>query len=56
MDKFRCLVCDKEERECRCDQKEYCCLCQGGEDVRLCLDGNYYCTTCREACDFEAQY
>ena len=53
-EKFRCIVCDKEEAQCRCDK--YCGLCQGEHDVRLCEDGTYYCRECREACDFQAQY
>ena len=55
-DRFHCLVCDREEAHCQCDVKTYCSLCQGEEDVRLCLDGMYYCLTCREACEYEAQY
>jgi len=53
---FHCLVCEQEERECKCDHKNYCTLCLGGDDVRLCEDGLYYCATCREACDLQAQY
>lgn len=34
---------------CKCDR--YCWLCQGLYGVRLCVDGQYYCPDCREACD-----
>jgi hypothetical protein len=51
---FKCMMCDKEEAQCQCDK--YCCICQGEHDVRLCQDGQYYCTECREICDFKAQY
>ena len=51
---FKCAVCELTEDKCLCDK--YCCLCQGGHQVRLCNDGQYYCTDCREACDLQAQY
>ena len=53
MAEYRCYGCEKPERECKCDR--YCSLCQGNDNVRLCRDGMYYCSGCREACDFEAQ-
>lgn len=44
-----CALCDKSEEECICDK--YCCLCQAEFSIRLCIDGQYYCPDCREACD-----
>ena len=44
-----CMLCDKPEFECKCDR--YCCLCNGQHAIRLCVDGQYYCPDCREACD-----
>ena len=52
-DRYHCLLCEKEEEQCPCDK--YCSLCLGDSDVRLCLDGVYYCHDCREACDYTAQ-
>jgi hypothetical protein len=42
-------MCEKPEQDCHCDR--YCCICMGQDDVRLCMDGLYYCPACREACD-----
>ena len=44
-----CAVCDKPEAECKCER--YCCMCQGQFGILLCIDGQYYCPDCREACD-----
>ena len=44
-----CILCDKPEPDCKCDR--YCNLCKAEWSVRLCLDGQYYCPDCREACD-----
>lgn len=44
-----CTVCDKQEAECKCDR--YCCICKGQYNIRLCMDGLYYCPECREACE-----
>jgi hypothetical protein len=44
-----CMLCDKPEHQCTCDK--YCCLCQSEFGIRLCVDGQYYCPDCREACD-----
>ena len=44
-----CMVCDKPERTCTCDR--YCCLCKSTYGIRMCVDGQYYCQDCREACD-----
>ena len=44
-----CAQCDKPEMECTCEK--YCCFCQSQQDVRLCVDGLYYCPDCREACE-----
>jgi hypothetical protein len=44
-----CILCDKTEEQCICDK--YCCLCQSEFGIRLCVDGQYYCPDCREACD-----
>jgi len=50
---YVCAQCDREEKQCECDR--FCILCQGWDSVRLCNDGQYYCLTCREACDLQAQ-
>ncbi len=52
-DRFICAVCDLPEEKCLCEK--YCGLCQGLHNVRLCMDGMYYCIDCREACDMQAQ-
>ncbi len=52
-DKYLCAVCDLPEERCQCEK--YCCLCQGLHNIRLCMDGQYYCIDCREACDLQAQ-
>ena len=44
-----CILCDKPEQQCTCDR--YCAYCKGLEGIRLCVDGQYYCPDCREACD-----
>jgi hypothetical protein len=44
-----CAQCDKPEYQCTCEK--YCTICKGMENVRLCMDGLYYCPDCREACD-----
>jgi hypothetical protein len=44
-----CIQCDLPADRCVCDK--YCCLCKGTYGVRLCVDGQYYCPDCREACD-----
>lgn len=44
-----CAQCDKREPECTCER--YCCICQSQYGIRLCMDGQYYCPDCREACD-----
>ena len=44
-----CTQCEKVETNCRCDR--FCWLCQGQEGIRMCVDGQYYCPDCREACD-----
>ncbi len=48
MESTNCSICDKPERDCKCER--YCCICVGQYGVRLCSDGLYYCTDCREAC------
>ncbi|MFI5088989.1 MAG: hypothetical protein ACLPXM_06370 [Terriglobales bacterium] len=50
---YLCAQCDREEKQCECTR--FCTLCQGWDSVRLCNDGQYYCLTCREACDLQAQ-
>ncbi len=52
-DRFLCIICDLQEEKCICEK--FCCLCQGHHDVRLVGDGQYYCTDCREACEYAAQ-
>jgi hypothetical protein len=44
-----CAVCNLEERECKCDR--YCTYCKGQENIRMCVDGLYYCPDCRQACE-----
>jgi len=44
-----CVVCDQIEHECKCDR--YCCICKGQHAIRLCMDGQFYCPDCREACE-----
>jgi hypothetical protein len=44
-----CAVCNLEERDCKCDR--YCTYCKGQENIRMCVDGLYYCPDCREACE-----
>jgi len=44
-----CSQCDLPETRCGCER--YCCYCQGQENIRLCMDGKYYCPDCREACE-----
>ncbi len=48
---IRCVQCEQIEEHCECDK--YCLLCNGQLDVRLCMDGRYYCGACREACDYK---
>lgn len=43
------MQCELPESRCVCDK--YCCICQSQMNVRLCLDGLYYCPDCREACE-----
>ena len=45
----RCAQCDKSEEYCTCEK--YCCICKGQQNVRMAVDGLYYCPDCREACD-----
>lgn len=49
--KVHCVQCDMPEAQCDCER--YCCLCYAQVDIRLCLDGLYYCLPCREACDYK---
>jgi hypothetical protein len=44
-----CSQCDKSEEYCVCEK--YCTICKGQSNVRLGVDGLYYCPECREACD-----
>lgn len=44
-----CSQCDKTEEYCTCEK--YCAICKGQYNVKLCIDGLYYCPDCREACD-----
>jgi len=44
-----CMLCDKKESECGCDR--YCSQCKSQHSIRLCMDGQYYCPDCREACE-----
>jgi hypothetical protein len=49
--KVRCAQCEATEDRCECEK--YCVLCQSQLDVRLCLDGLFYCEACREACEYK---
>lgn len=51
---YVCYQCEAPEARCKCIR--YCCLCHAQFDVRLCEDGLYYCSPCRESCDLRAQY
>jgi hypothetical protein len=44
-----CAQCDLPEERCTCEK--YCTICKGQHNVRLCMDGLYYCPDCREACE-----
>lgn len=44
-----CSQCDKPARNCTCEK--YCCHCQSQFNVKMAVDGIYYCPDCREACD-----
>ena len=44
-----CTQCDKPEESCTCEK--YCAMCKGQQNIRLGIDGLYYCPDCREACD-----
>jgi len=44
-----CSQCDQPEQSCTCEK--YCVICKGQSNVRLGIDGLYYCPECREACD-----
>jgi hypothetical protein len=44
-----CSQCDKSEESCTCEK--YCTICKGQSNVRMGIDGLYYCPECREACD-----
>jgi len=44
-----CSQCDKPEDSCTCEK--YCSICKGQHNIRLCVDGLYYCPDCREACE-----
>jgi hypothetical protein len=46
---IHCSQCDKSEEYCACEK--YCTICKGQQNVRLAVDGLYYCPDCREACD-----
>ena len=44
-----CSACEKPEEKCTCDR--FCCYCQGQYNIRMGVDGLYYCPDCREACE-----
>ncbi len=44
-----CSQCDKSEEYCTCEK--YCIICKSQQNVRMAVDGLYYCPDCREACD-----
>ncbi len=52
-ERYLCSVCEQVEERCDCDK--YCCLCQGEHQVRLCMDGLWYCLECRESCDLKPE-
>lgn len=37
----------------QCECERYCCLCYSQLEIRMCFDGLFYCTACREACDYK---
>ena len=47
-----CAQCERAERDCACEK--FCVFCQSQLDVRLCVDGLFYCEACRNACDYKA--
>jgi hypothetical protein len=47
-----CAQCEMAETRCECER--YCVLCQSQSDIRLCMDGLYYCEACRTACEYLA--
>jgi hypothetical protein len=49
--KFRCMQCEMGELQCSCEK--YCSSCQSQIDARLCEDGLFYCSACREACGYK---
>jgi hypothetical protein len=48
-DQVVCSQCDRSEESCTCEK--YCTICKGQSNVRMGVDGLYYCPDCREACD-----
>ena len=49
--KVHCAQCDMADDQCECER--YCCLCYSQLEIRMCFDGLFYCTACREACDYK---
>jgi hypothetical protein len=49
--RYVCMQCEMSESRCGCEK--YCVFCQSQLDVRLCQDGLYYCSACRQACDYK---
>jgi len=39
--------------EAKCGCEKFCVFCQSQLDVRLCQDGLFYCSACRQACDYK---
>ena len=52
-DLYVCTLCGAKESDCQCEK--FCTLCKNDADVRLCDDGCYYCSDCREICGYMAE-
>ena len=50
---YVCTLCGAKESDCQCEK--FCTLCKNDADVRLCDDGCYYCSDCREICGYMAE-
>jgi len=48
---YVCMQCEMSEAKCGCEK--FCVFCQSQLDVRLCQDGLFYCSACRQACDYK---
>ena len=46
-----CAQCEQSEANCACEK--FCVYCQSQLEVRLCVDGLFYCEACRTACEYK---